>query len=190
MARALTSPVPRRRTSLATGSGTQSSSANAPRPFDGVPCVCNGGCGLRVERMRMTRDDSTGRRRRLQIAHPVRSTAALLLSAPPGPFPYNLRNTNELAGRDRYLLRSLRGPVTAALPHGRFVVGRSPHQAGTPGNGPLARSPPAGTPGTARGRGCRPRCSVPANRRHTARVGAGRQLNSALSKKRRLEETS
>ena len=142
----------------------------------------------------MTRDDSTQRRRRLQIAQPVRSTAALLLYAlctpPPPPFPYNLRNTNELAGRDRYLLRSLRGPLTAALPHGRFVVGRSPPQAGTPGNGPLARSPPAGTPGTARGRGCRPRCSVPANRRHTARVGAGRQLNSALSKKRRLEETS
>ena len=51
-----------------------------------MPCVCNDGCGLRVERMRMTRDDSTQRRRRLQIAYPVRSTAALLLYAPPVPF--------------------------------------------------------------------------------------------------------
>ena len=153
-----------------------SGTTGAPRPFDGMPCVRNDGCGLRVERMRMTRDDSTGRRRRLQIAHPVRSARLLfaLCTRPPGPFPYNLRNTNELAGRDRYLLRSLRGSLSAALPHRRFVVGRSPPQAGTPGNGPLARGPPAGTPGTARGRGCRPRCSVPANRRHTARVGAGR----------------
>ena len=105
---------------------------------------------------------------------PPQQVSAYALYPPPGPFPYNLRNTNELAGRDRYLLRSLRGPLTAALPRGRFVVGRLPHQAGTPGNGPLARGPPAGAPGTARDRGCRPRCSVPANRRHTARVGAGR----------------
>ena len=28
------------------------------------------------------------------------------------PFPYNLRNSNELAGRDRYLRRSLRGPLS------------------------------------------------------------------------------
>ena len=41
--------------------------------------------GFGWERMQMTRDDSTQRCRRLRIAQPVRSTAALLLYAPPPP---------------------------------------------------------------------------------------------------------